>query len=275
MDDSDLKNFEASMQELFGSDSPLVQSNPEAMGAYQSRKGKLLQWKKTVADCTGSVRDFWRLSEEVATTEAQIQALVQEGAKCQEALNDQKVLVAGFDVEASELQTLVDASRRWADDANRIAAKRDQISSKRASLRSITCGEDRDLRTVEREMSQRMEEKDALSNKINALNKEMTDLNRSISQLSTQVCLTRCRRGMAILTSRFHSLPLCQFASVEKRARELEAKYAAKKEAEDRKKLLDAQKSELDKEEEKVKHVGFSLRGCACLTLCRSFSASP
>ena len=69
--------------------------------------------------------------------------------------------------EVDELRELLDASKRWAEAAGRIAEKRMQVNQKKDDLSmSIADIGGRDLRTVEQEVAERLEKKDNLSNQV-------------------------------------------------------------------------------------------------------------
>jgi hypothetical protein len=71
---------------------------------------------------------------------------------------------SGLNTEVTGLRDLLDASKRWNEAANRIAEKRMQVNQKQLDL-SISHSDmgSRDLKTVERELADRMEHKEQFS----------------------------------------------------------------------------------------------------------------
>jgi predicted nucleic acid-binding Zn-ribbon protein len=84
---------------------------------------------------------------------------------------------------------LLESSKRWSEDANRIASKRMKISQKRVALSVSTPYHDRDLRTVERDVTRLGDEKDKFATRINELNRQLTSLNRALHEATDKVSL--------------------------------------------------------------------------------------
>lgn len=179
-----LGEFETRLLNLLSSNYALLQCNAESMAAYQSKMAQLLEWKTTVAKFVAIMADRLRLSKDIATAEVKTEELHSATMNCEAALGQQKQLVAEIAWEEKQLQALVNVSRRWTQDASRIAKIQHSVV-----MMSSNCSfsDGRDNRAVERDVSNGMQEKEALLNTLNNLNSEMADLNQSIADLSSQV----------------------------------------------------------------------------------------
>jgi chromosome segregation ATPase len=164
------------LNELFADDSELMAGN-EKIGAL---KKFLKESRKTIQSNMTDLRDFSRANKEIEALEAEMAKLRVESESAHNQVNDQKMVVDELQSEVTELRELLDSSKRWNEDANRIASKRMKISEKRYALGVNTQHHDRDLRTVESEVTRLSDEKDKISNRINELNKEMTMLNKNL-----------------------------------------------------------------------------------------------
>jgi chromosome segregation ATPase len=167
--------------------SKLLNIDHDAIEKFRTEKSTYQRWRKVIEDNVDDVRDFNRMNDEWTEVETAIERLQADLDHHQAKANDQNGLLVEAQPAADELRGLVDAAKRWSDDANRIADKKIEINQKLTDLSATTAHTGRDLRSVEREMNDKMEEKDNLTNKINKLNREMTSLNNQISQLSSQV----------------------------------------------------------------------------------------
>lgn len=167
--------------------SKLLNIDHAAVEKFRTEKSTYQRWRKVIEDNVDDVRDFNRMNDEWTEVETAIERLQADLDHHQAKANDQNELLVESQPAADELRGLVDAAKSWSDDANRIADKKIEINQKLTDLSATTAHTGRDLRSVEREMNDKMEDKDNLTNKINKLNREMTSLNNQISQLSSQV----------------------------------------------------------------------------------------
>jgi DNA repair exonuclease SbcCD ATPase subunit len=196
MGNGELEEFSRSMNALLDEDtSKLLKVDQAAVEQYRNDKSTYQRWRKVIADNMDDVRVFRRMTDESTEAETATERLQADLTHHQAKANDQKELLAESQPVADELRALVDAAKRWSEDANRIADKKIEINQKHADLSASTAHTGRDLRTVEREMAEKMEDKDNLTNKINKLNKEMSSLNNLLSQLSSQVSVRWCDPG--------------------------------------------------------------------------------
>jgi DNA repair exonuclease SbcCD ATPase subunit len=170
------KAFKSRLNELFADDSELMVANQEA----KRTKVFLHEVRRSIQSYITDLRDFSRANKEVESLEAEMAKLRVESDVAHNQVNDQKAVVDELQSEVNELRELLDSSKRWNEDANRIASKRMKIGEKRYALGVNTQYHDRDLRTVEAEVSRLSDEKDSISNRINELNKEMNLLNKNL-----------------------------------------------------------------------------------------------
>lgn len=177
--------FETTMMEMIREPSVLVKAGTAE--AYNKVKEQLTLWKKAVSDNMSDVRDLLRLTKESKELEKDVKELEAAVIELQQSTKAQKSEVDDIQLEGNELRDIVDASKRWTEDARRIAEQKVLIEQKRLDLSILNPNQDRDLRTVENEFSALMEEKDKFTNDINDLNKQMTQLNEMITNSASQV----------------------------------------------------------------------------------------
>jgi hypothetical protein len=183
------KAFKARLYELFAEDSELMTGNEVA----RKLKRVLQESRKAMQPMVTDLRDLIRANKEIEALEAEMAKLKVEAESALNLVNDQKTVVDELQSEVNELRELLDSSKRWNEDANRIASKRMKISEKRYALGVNTQYHDRDLRTVEGEVTRLSDEKDKISNRINELNKEMILLNKN---LHAQAEIVRISQGV-------------------------------------------------------------------------------
>ena len=170
-------------------DSPLVTTEDAEVAEYNKLKARYEDWRKSINGKMEDLRDFRRLREEKLRLEMSLEQLGADLSTYQATLAEHKEYTKTVQTEVDELKDLLDACRRLSGDASRISEKRMQIDQKKQDMSMDTAFAGRDLRAVEREIADKMEEKDSYTNKINRLNREMTGLNNRIATLSAQVSL--------------------------------------------------------------------------------------
>ena len=126
------------------------------------------------------------MSQEMKDVEQENQRLVDDIAHYQTKARNQASDIEDVKRSDEELRDVVELSRRWSEDAGRIAVKRMQIAQKKIDLSATVADPDRDLKTVERDLNRMMEEKDDWANKIVNLNREASQFNTEISRLAEQ-----------------------------------------------------------------------------------------
>lgn len=210
LDDFDM--FKASLDELKDVErSELLRSNRQQAEKNRSAKANYQRWRKTVSETMHDVLEFNRITTEVKDTDVVINDIAEEMSTLQIELDGLRDTCSDLQTESDELRNLMDSTKRWTEDARRLARKKMEIGQKQVDL-SISTSHiaDRDLKMVEDDLNKRIAEKDELMNKINSLNKVMSELNNKIAMLSAQV-RRNCHFDHA-LDSRsvinFHSLSL-------------------------------------------------------------------
>lgn len=235
MDHDEISLFQQSMVELADyNESPLIKVDPLIIEAQRALKMKFQTWRKKVSVCMNDVNNYQRIVSEANELEPVMEELEKSLSTKKENASKAKNMVAECQTEVEELRQLLDHSRRWSENANRIGDKNMQINQKQYDLNMSMSniggdgGGDRDLKSVERSLNEHVEEKDSYGNKINRLNKEMTNLNNRMTQLSDQA------------------------ARMEKLVRDREAKFSKEQEAAERKKVLTSRISTIAEEEKKL-----------------------
>lgn len=186
---ADFDMFEASLDEMKDVErSELLRSNRQQAEKSRAAKAHYQRWRKAVSETMHDVLEFNRITTEVKDTEVVINDIEEELSTRQSELDGLKVTCSDLQTEADELRDLVDSTKRWTEDARRLSRKKMEIGQKQVDL-SISTSHiaDRDLQTVEDDLNKRIAEKDELMNKINNLNKVMSELNNKIVTLSAQV----------------------------------------------------------------------------------------
>jgi predicted nucleic acid-binding Zn-ribbon protein len=150
-------------------------------------KSTLQKCRITLHSNISNLRESVRVTKEIDGLEKDVKKLKAESESAHKLLSEQEAVVEDLKPEVNELRDLLDSSRRWNEDANRIASKRIKISQKRVALSVSTPYHDRDLRTVERDVTRLGDEKDKYANRINELNRQMTSLNRALHEATEKV----------------------------------------------------------------------------------------
>jgi DNA repair exonuclease SbcCD ATPase subunit len=208
-----------------GENSPLVkpdEKNKTSRSHYQ-------QWSKIVSENMNGVLDYKRLANEASALEQNVEELQSVLLEKTQELDQAKNSNTDLQNEVDDLRDILECSKRWAEAAGRIAEKRMQVNQKQLdlSMSNADIG-GRDLKTVEKELQERVDKKEMHSSQINRLNKEMSGINNRIATLSTQA--TRC----------------------DQLARDKEAKYVKDQELSERKLVLGDKIASFAAEEKKV-----------------------
>lgn len=163
---------------------------------YEEEVTTYQTWKKAVQASVEDLRDERRLEEECKTLQGDSEKLEKELKQYQERLDDDKKKLEAAEEDANEIRSILDAAKRWTQEAARIVGKKAQIQQKAEVVSGLGDDNGRDLETMEKEMSEKVEQKDRDMMKINELNDEMTALNNLITDLSTRV---RCQLVVGIV----------------------------------------------------------------------------
>lgn len=152
-----------------------------------------LSMRKSIEGKADDLRDFKRMTVEASDLEKEIKRLQDDILHHHETLAMQKALCDKGQYEVDDTIGLVDTIRRWSEDAVRVVDKKIQIKQKILDLKATCADSTRDLKTVDRQIAEMREEKEMMSTKILRLNKEMSDLNHKISEVSTSVGDDLCK----------------------------------------------------------------------------------
>jgi chromosome segregation ATPase len=186
MNIDETKIFIETMKSL-ASDKDIIDTDDNAQEKYKSLKTAYQSMRKALEGGIDDIRDSRRMTDESCDLEKDVQKLQDELNHCHSTFKEQTIVRDDLQKEVIDLRELVDTIRRWMDDAGRIVEKKLQICQKKLDLRTTSTDSSRDLKTVDRHITELREEKEALSSKILRLNKEMSELNQKISEVSSAV----------------------------------------------------------------------------------------
>jgi myosin heavy subunit len=191
MHDDEVDTFLESMRKLAKEDSDLVKlfkGNDEDRERVNNEKSQMKLWRSKISDKMTDLRDLSRMTEELKALEKDQTSLEADISALRTSQKNKQSILDDAELEDNELKDILDCSRSWLGDANRISDQKMKIQQRRSDIRSAApIGQDRDLRTVEREVSDQAENTDRIMNEINALNKEATRLNTTNANLQNEV----------------------------------------------------------------------------------------
>lgn len=232
------------MDFLASDNSPLLRIDSQ----YRDMKANYEGWKETVAEYTDDLRDYFRMSKELRDAEKEHQRLLDDISHYNTKIRKQKSDVQDLQQTDDEMRDIVDLSKRWSEDAARIAEKGMQVAQKKVDLSASISDTGRDLRTVERDLNNLMEQKDELANKITNLNREMTQINTAVNNLSAQVS---SRAFVSALVVPFLTVAL-QAARMDQIARDKEERFSTERKNAERKAEVAEQLQKIGQEEKKL-----------------------
>mmetsp|Transcript_27257 Transcript_27257/g.40242 ORF Transcript_27257/g.40242 Transcript_27257/m.40242 type:complete len:1418 (-) Transcript_27257:229-4482(-) len=191
----DLPRFQSKMKELADPEiSPLIKADPEKLQKERAAKANYERWRKTISQCIADVGEHKRLLLESKT----LNMTIAEFESAAEALNQEitgtlQANLVEEQTQVDELRLLTQSIQRWVEDVNRIASKKLRVSQKyndlTMSMTALDTG-NRDLRTVERDLEQKRDEKDTLNKRVSRLQKEFMQLNTKAANLSASASRT-------------------------------------------------------------------------------------
>jgi DNA repair exonuclease SbcCD ATPase subunit len=232
--------------------SPLIKVDPVKLAQDKAAKKNYDRWRKTVTQKMHDVAEANRLENETKQLSKSVKDLEIEITDLSSSLANIDSEKEAVQKEECELKKLLDASKRWSETARAIESKKSRISQKNEDLTlSMTAStiDTRDVRTVERELDEKREEKDLYMSKIARLNNELNALNTRITNFTASVSFV-CGHG-AILTLLF-TLCLPQATRMEQRVKELETKFSKEQKDVIRKNELNEKIRQLQDEDKKV-----------------------
>lgn len=152
-------------------------------------KPKYEAWKRVVVSCMDDVRDFHRIGQEICELEKNTQVLVDDTTRTRDLLKKQEALKVDLETDDGDLRELLDMTKRWCDDGNKIVEKRMSIVQKQLDLNRSMPETGRDLKTVERDIAKKLEEKEEIASKVSNLLKSQQSMIGKITSLTGMVCI--------------------------------------------------------------------------------------
>jgi chromosome segregation ATPase len=226
------RQFKKSMAQLKSSQSVLLQTDKEKVEKDRTAIANYQRWRKTVSECMGDVLNYTRMEGEANDLEKTVADDEKELATAEKELQDLNNNSADLKKELEELRGLADISKRWNDDASRIATSKGQVRMKEDfsvnMSMSTTLSGGRDLRTVEADLERHQAQKDKLNDQVTVINKRQTELTQRLNMFSQQA--RKC----------------------EEQAREKEKQYEQEQSSSKRKEELTGELERLGQEEAKV-----------------------
>jgi chromosome segregation ATPase len=164
--EKEIQDFVDQMAILMGESSPLLKTDERNKAA----KGYYKNWRKIVAENMNDILDYRRLVNEARELELNIAEIERILSDKSLELDQARSRSDELQLEVDELRELLESCKRWAEAAGRIAEKRMQVNQKKDDLSmSIADIGGRDLKTVEREVADRLEKKDNVSNQVSGV----------------------------------------------------------------------------------------------------------
>ena len=170
--------------------SPLIKVDPVKLAQDKAAKKNYDRWRKTITQKMHDVAEANRLENETKQLSKSVKDLEIEITDLSNSLANIDSEKEAAQKEECELKKLLDASKRWFETARAIESKKSRISQKNEDLTlSMTAStiDTRDVRTVERELDEKREEKDLYMSKIARLNNELNALNTRITNFTASV----------------------------------------------------------------------------------------
>ncbi len=149
---------------LASEQSPLVKVDER----NKASKAKYIKWKEIVTENTDAIMEYHRITKEVHDLATNTTDLENRLSDSMRQLDNAKEAAGDVETQVESLRDLLDSAKRWSEAAVRIAEKRMLITQKEEEL-DMSIGVDtkgRDLMTVEREMNDRIEEREQHTAKV-------------------------------------------------------------------------------------------------------------
>jgi len=186
-----------------------------ADGNNEEMKAKYNAWISTIEENLGGYKDGVRLGHEVSKVEAEIKETEEKLLRCQGDFDSAKAIYDTCATGVSELEGLEGELNRLLSGGNGLADKRGEVESKKKNLEAYApSSEGKSLREVEAEVSKHQGDKEARMKTIQDLNKEMSNINRTL-QLSTT------RAAAAEKTASDKEVQYAQFGTNDKQRSEI------------------------------------------------------
>jgi chromosome segregation ATPase len=156
--------FAQKMNVLMAEDSPLLKADEKS----QQSKSNYVKWRKTMTSNMNNIMDYKRMAQEVDEMKKRLKELEKFVVEKSEEHNKAKEKHTELQTEVGELRALLDSAKMWQVAANRLDGKRIQAGAKDHDILmgSSTESHGRDLKTVERDISEKNQKKDEHSEKV-------------------------------------------------------------------------------------------------------------
>jgi predicted nucleic acid-binding Zn-ribbon protein len=151
------------MKSLHKEESPLMQVDEESQEAIES----YTEWKDIVTKNLPGIAEYRRLANEVDELEQNVNEMTAFLAQKNKELGDLESQYQSVQEDVQESRGLLEQTRQLAGSASRIAEKRMQVKQKQLDLSASAADySGRDLKTVERELKEKIQAKDSNSTKV-------------------------------------------------------------------------------------------------------------
>ena len=179
------KKFKATMKNLCDLDtSPIFEMDQKDAKERDDQVEVLTKWKSEVQASVGDYLEFKRVSNEIANLEDPVATAEAELKTLEDQVKELKDDVDSEQATVTELRQLNEVMNRLRDEASKISRKLQQIKDKELAIGTSNVSGGQDLDAVERSLSSKTKEKEALMNDISSLNKESSRLNKRAKDAS-------------------------------------------------------------------------------------------
>lgn len=174
--------YQSSLRALSSADSALNKTDE----VTKLSKEKYQEWRGIVKDARDEALEYERLRNEVDELEKRIrlqEPTLNDLSKELDSTNETALILKG---ELGELREMQTAAKQWNDAALKIAGLRDQVVQKEDEFRLLSSDKvgGRDLKQVTDNITDLEKKKDEYIEKVNSLNREMSQLNDEVSSLA-------------------------------------------------------------------------------------------
>lgn len=164
--EDEFQQFRKQLKMLASEQSPLIKVNEQ----NQLSRSMYVRWKDAVEEHMETIEEYHRIATEVKVLTTNIRGLEERLSDSLRQLEDAKEIAGDIETEVASLRDLLDSAKQWSDAAGRIAEKRMLISQREEEL-NFSSGMDtkgRNLQQVEREMNDRIEQREQYTAKVSA-----------------------------------------------------------------------------------------------------------
>ena len=162
--ENEFEAFRKQLKILASERSPLVQIDERR----KESKSKYMKWKNIVTEHYEEILEYCRIGNEIKSLEMNMSALDDRLCESLRQLDDAKQEASDLESQVASLRDFHDSVKNWSETAGRITEKRMQISQKEEQL-TMGTGVDtkgRSLQTVESEINELIEKREAYATKV-------------------------------------------------------------------------------------------------------------